>query len=336
MGAATTALTMSLLATHESPQAAAKGSCAGYASVFAIALSTVLSTQLTRLAQDGFHAPFFVMYVHIGLMALWLPAAHALARGERYIARARDVWVFLPLWVVSNYCLVRGLALAPAGLVQTLFGTAPAQVALLSRICLGEEFTPMRAGAVLLAAAGTASVGSGHWSNGRGGMETFIGGSYALGAVFASAAYKVLFKVRLGEPPLHAVLGFVGTLGFVASVLGLPIAWALAAGGLEDCWWDGSVPVNWIAVLGSAAIDVVYNTSMAYGLASASPVFISVGLILGTPANLTIDALASGHQVGPADIIGASLIIASFAALAVGNGKRPTLSQLQEPACINT
>ena len=46
----------------------------------------------------------------------------------------------------------------------------------------------------------------------------------------------------------------------------------------------GAVKVNWSLVFGSAAFDMVYNTSLAWGLAVSSPVFVSLGANVGTPA----------------------------------------------------
>lgn len=299
---------------------------AAFVAIFTVSAATVAATQVTKSAQRGLHAPFFVMYVHISMMALWLPAAKALANDTRVMASLPDVLLFLPLWVASNYCFVVALAHAPPGLVQTLFGTGPAIVALLSRAFLLEAFSLLRLLAVGLAFAGTAAVavGSGGWSThsgNDGGSDLLIGGAYALIAVLTSASYKVAFKLRLGEPPISVVLGFVGTLGLAAAILGLPIAIFLAAMGIEDRWWDDNVSVNWALVLASAAVDVVYNTSMTCGLAVSSPVFIALGVILGTPANLLLDAMVRGVPLGGVEACGAALIVASFALLAV----RPTL-----------
>ncbi|CAE7207999.1 unnamed protein product [Symbiodinium natans] len=275
--------------------------------VLATAASTVAATQLTHAAQSR--------YTHISMMALLLPLAHLLARGERYIASLRDVCVFLPLWVLSNYSLTQALALAPAGVVQTLFGTGPSQVAVLSRIFLAERFTFTRTVAVLLAFAGATILASRSGFQRQSGENVGFGSCFALAAVFASASYKVSFKVRLGTPPPHVVLGTVGTLGAVTAVLGLPLVLLLAELGAEDRWWSRSAAVNWPLVIGSAAVDVVYNTSIAWGLAFASPVFISVGVVVGTPVNMFIDATLHGEMPSLAQYVGAAVIAVSFALL---------------------
>ncbi|CAJ1338481.1 unnamed protein product [Effrenium voratum] len=283
--------------------------CPGEAllAVLLTASATVLSTQLTRSAQSHLHAPCFVMYVHITMMALLLPVARAL-KTDAYLASAADVGVFLPLWVVSNYCLVQALALAPAGLIQIVFGTGPAQVAVLSRVFLAERFSLPRAVAVALAFGGVLALAAKAGFDGRTAVDTLLGSLCAVAAVFASACYKVAFKVRLGTPPPHMILGVVGTLGAVTSIVGLPLVVLLAVLGLEDRWWSSSASVNWYLVFGSAAVDLVYNTSVAWGLAVASPIFVSVGLILGTPVNLLIDAVFNGVAPNAVQYFGAALI----------------------------
>ncbi|OLQ06672.1 Solute carrier family 35 member F3 [Symbiodinium microadriaticum] len=301
-------------AGHE-PVSRRKSSGEAIAAVLTTSAATVTATQLTRAAQSGLHAPAFVMYIHIAMMALLLPLARSLAQGGRYAASSRDVCVFLPLWVVSNYSLVQALALTPAGVVQTLFGTGPSQVALLSRIFLAERFTVARTVAVLLAFAGATVLASRSGFQRKSGMNVVLGSFFALAAVFASACYKVSFKVRLGAPPPHVVLGTVGTLGMVTAIFGLPVVLLLAELGVEDRWWSSSVAVNWPLVIGSAAVDVVYNTSIAWGLAVASPVFISVGVVLGTPVNMLIDATVHGEMPSAAQCIGTCLIAVSFTLL---------------------
>lgn len=288
--------------------------------VFIVSAATVAASQLTKSAQTGLHAPFFIMYMHIAMMAICWPVAKALGKGLRVTASLGDVGFFLPIWVASNYCFVAALSRAPAGLVQTLFGTAPAIVAVMSRVVLLEPFTTLRIVAVIFAFLGTAGVGSGEWSTDptKHSNSVLLGGAFAFAAVLAAASYKVAFKSRLGEPPISIVLGFVGTLGLVAAIFGLPIVVTLCMLGAEDCWWDGSVHINWKLVFASAAVDVIYNTSIACGLAIASPIFVALGVVAGIPANLVIDALVNDEVPGLVESVGAIFIATSFAILALG------------------
>lgn len=276
--------------------------------------------QLTRIAESGLDAPFFVMYVHVALAMVCLILAKSASRGKRVMASVCDVVLFLPLWIASNYCFVAALEYAPAGLVQTLFGTAPAIVAVLSRILLVERFSLHCAAAVFLAFLGTAVISSSGWRAGhvKHSLSTeMLGILLALMAVLAAAVYKVMFKARFGEPSTCRVLGFLGSLGLAGGIAGLPVAYALVVVGREDCWWDGSIHVNWPFVVASAVADVAYAVSIACGLAASSPMYVALGVILATPSNLLVDAILHRIRLTVTEAAGALLIGLSFAILSV-------------------
>jgi len=271
------------------------------------------------MVQDDLAAPFFVMYIHAAMMVLCLPAARVLAPASEHVrATVRQVAPFLLLWVVSNYCFTFALKLAPAGLVQTLFGTAPAVVTVLSRFVLAEPLTARRTVAVLLAIIGAVAVSSRGWAGASAPGGVLGGGVLSLAAVFAAACYKVSFKACLGEPPAFAVLRFVGTVGLVAAVVEAPVSLGLSVAGVEDRWWSSGI--NWSLLFGGAAIDVAYNTSIAFGLSISSPVFVALGTILATPANLAVDALAHGEIPTIAEACGAVIIVGSFTLLLMEPG----------------
>lgn len=276
-------------------------------------------------------------YVHIAMMILLLPLAWAFRKDDSspFLASAKDVCVFLPLWVVSNYCLVQALALAPAGLVQCLFGTGPAQVAILSRVFLEEPLTSLRILAVLLAFAGVLALAAHAQFQGDSALNVLLGTCCALLAVVAAACYKVAFKLRLGTPPGYVVLGVVGTLGLVATFLG-PVVLLLSFLGLEDRWWSGSVTVDWSLVFGSAAFDMVYNTSLAWGLAVSSPVFVSLGANVGTPVNMLVDAVLHGDWPSLPQYCGTVLIAISFILLVFCEGARPVTRVSQSLIMTNS
>eukprot|EP00438_Fugacium_kawagutii_P016010 Skav233577 [mRNA] locus=scaffold2520:94060:95016:+ [translate_table: standard] len=309
---------------------------AGLCAVCLISVATVCTTQLTRGAQNQLNAPGFVAYVHIAMMAFLLPLAWAFKKDDSsaFPASFRDVCIFLPLWVVSNYCLVRALALAPAGLVQCLFGTGPAQVAILSRIFLQEPLTRLRIIAVLLAFAGVLALAAHAQFQGDSALDVLLGTCCATLAVVAAACYKVAFKVRLGKPPAFVVLGVVGTLGLVAAVLGLPLVLLLSLLGLEDRWWSSSVKVTWSLVFGSAAFDMVYNTSLAWGLAVSSPVFVSLGANIGTPVNMLVDGVLHGEWPSLLQYGGTVLIAISFILLVFCENEHPVTSQVSQSLIV--
>lgn len=301
--------------------------------VFLIAGSQTAASQMTKSAQVKLRAPFFVMYVHTGLMTLCLPCSRLLApAGSRIAASAFNMLIFLSLWIIANYCYTNALRFAQPGLVQTLFGCGPAVVALLSRVVLREPVTHRRLISGLLALAGAAAVGSAaSWDTT--GHTAATGALFGFASVVAAAAYKVSFKARLGEPAGWVVLGFSGTIGIVAAILGLPVTIFLSATSREDAWWSSHTDVNWLLIFGGGLLDVVYNVSIAFGLSISSPLFVALGAILSIPMNLSIDALLRGVVPTPAEGCGALLIAASFALLVCeesrGHGAVPPRDSLQ-------
>lgn len=290
------------------------------ASVFMVTASAVGVGQLTRSAQDHFTAPFFVMSLHLGMMAPLLLLSWAIPKKSADCDLTPcDVCVLLPLQVTSNYLYVHALALAPAGVVQVVFGTAPAVVAAVSRLLLREVLTPLCVFAVLLAVAGTITMGFGARAADHVGPVTdtgteVFGTVLAFCAVLSAASYKVLFKKRLKSPGPQTVLRLLGYMGVVMSSVGFPIAALLAAAGVESQWWGAAAhDVDWALVIASAVLDVVYAVFVSSALALSSPVHVAVGILLSGLASMVVDALCHGAHQGVAKVCGAILIAFSFA-----------------------
>ena len=315
--------------------------------VVCIAVTMVVATQLTSRVQHGLDAPFCIMWAHAALMVLCLPGA-ALARrlrqrggggddddaaaaaaagggggggdpGSARAPRVNDVAVFLGLFVGANYSYVRALAYAPPSVVQTVFGSAPAAVAVLSRFALCEPLTPRRVAAVSGSLAGVALVSSAAWGAAGGGRpaarDAAAGVALAQGAVLFATCYKVGFKKKFGTPDPAFVLDFVGGLGAMAALTLLPVAAALVLASVEDGPRTWTAPAA-AAVVGGGVVDVFYNLFIALGLSVASPVFVALGTILAIPANVAVDALAFHKRLSPLQYAGAAAIVASFLLLA--------------------
>lgn len=280
-----------------------------------IALSQVLATELTRLVQDdGFNAPFFVMWVHAAEMSLLFPLSGVFFNPIKARARSADVVTFLIMYFGANYSYVRALQLAPASYVQAIFGTAPAAVALLSSCSsLREHLSMRRLGAVVCAGAGAFCLS---WRNGGSRHDS---GGLALGIVLAETAvinaalYKVGFKIKFGSPSPAYVTRFVGTLGLFAACLGAPVVLGLFLSGVED----SRISMRRVVILlAGGIVDVVYNVSIALGLAlSPSPLYVSVATMLAIPAAAAVDTILNHLQPSLGQLIGTSAIILSFALL---------------------
>jgi len=304
--------------------------------VVLIAVSQVSATELTRVVQEGgFEAPFFIMVVHAALLS---PLYVVGRRWERHnVSKAaaksssvtvvdekmtwRTAWTLLMAYFGANYCFTRALSLAPASWVQAVFGTAPAIVAVLSKFWLGEAGSARRwvgvagaiCGIVILAFA------AGSEKTDVSGFDIVLGLVLAQGATLCAATYKVYFKKKLGGPSPAYVLTFVGLLGFLAAVVGFPIAIIFAFTGVEDNFFHNAQDLSVYGVLASGGVlDVAYNTFIALGLACAdSPVYIAVATVLAIPLSASCDLLFFDVPITTNYVLGTLLVLVSFAVLSV-------------------
>mmetsp|Transcript_6787 Transcript_6787/g.21932 ORF Transcript_6787/g.21932 Transcript_6787/m.21932 type:complete len:348 (-) Transcript_6787:28-1071(-) len=299
--------------------------------VAVISTAQVAATQLTRLVQFDFRGPCHVLWAHAALQALCWPLAWPLAacltradahdagenaapkRGTRRFSPAL-VCGFCALFAAANYCYIKALVLAPASVVQTVFGAAPAAVVMLSRPVLGEALTVRRAAAAAGSLAGVALTSSAAWS-GRG-RRLLLGVALALVAVLCAATYKVAFRRRFGATSSAEALRFVGVVGAACALVGLPVVAVLEVLGLEDGVGGRSFRF-WLLLLGGGLVDVIYNAAIAVGLSLAPPAIIALGTMLAIPLNVVIDALLNGVRLTPPQLGGAACIVASFALLAL-------------------
>lgn len=144
-------------------------------------------------------------------------------------------------------------------------------------------------------------------------------GGLALGIILAeiavvnAAMYKVGFKIKFGSPSPAFVTRFVGTLGLFAACLGAPVVLALFLSGVEDRRLSTR---RVIILIAGGIVDVVYNVSIALGLAvSPSPLYVSVATMLAIPAAAAVDTILNHLHPSIGQLIGTSAIVLSFALL---------------------
>lgn len=102
----------------------------------------------------------------------------------------------------------------------------------------------------------------------------------------------------------------------------------MAATGLEAKFWAPTPPMNahaWAMLLGGCVFVLIFNTSIAVGIALTTPLFISIGTELTIPATMAVDVLVTGEAKGWGEWLGAGLLMLSFTVLvgagdAVGGG----------------
>jgi len=68
----------------------------------------------------------------------------------------------------------------------------------------------------------------------------------------------------------------------------------------------------WSALAGTAALQLVFNYLVSFGIAFTFPLFISIGTLIGVPFNAVVDAIFRGTEFGAYKIIACFMIIIGF------------------------
>ncbi|WIG57737.1 MAG: Permease of the drug/metabolite transporter (DMT) superfamily [Ktedonobacterales bacterium] len=193
------------------------------------------------------------------------------------------------------------LTLAPAGLVALLLYLYPALVTLLAVIFLREKLTAIKAGAVLVALAGTA-LAVGPEAGGR-----------PLGIVLGlltAAVYAVYIIVS------SHITRYAGA--FVASTV-IVAATALSYGGLvavHGATWP-STALGWAAIVVMALFSTVVGTvSFFAGLQRVGPTNAATLSTFEPVVTVALAALVLGEALAPVQLVGGALILLAVLVLA--------------------
>ena len=212
---------------------------------------------------------------------------------------------FTLLWVAANYLYVKALGLITATDVTAVFSATPAVVYVLSLLLLKERVSLLRSLSVALAIGGVVLIALAQRVEGIN-----VGGVVlTLGASLAAASYKVFFKVTLGDARLHTVASLLVLLSSLNIALLWPIWLALKLTSQEPFAW-GTVP--WADLCGSAALGLLFNFLVNVGVAYTTPLFVSLGTVVGIPLNAAADAVFRGVAISPMQIAGCCLVTLSF------------------------
>ena len=128
-------------------------------------------------------------------------------------------------------------------------------------------------------------------------------------------AFKRFFP---GEVSVLRLSLFLSLIGFVNCTLGSAPMVALGLIGAEQRFWASELATtSWVVILGGCGFVLVFNSSIAIGIAVTTPLFISVGTELVVPATMLVDLLR-GASPPWTQWLGSGLLIASFAVLLCG------------------
>ena len=250
------------------------------------------------------------------------------------------VLLFYPLWIVANYCYVAALKYVPASTMVSIFGSCTAFVSIGERIWLQKPCTIVRVFAVLLAVCGVIAYGVIESGNGSGSSGTsnnnnneeatakndnnntlLVGVLLGTCSSIAAAMYKVAFKKFLGSPSTIDVCLFLSVLGIVNGVIGAIPTVVLAHAGAETPFYHSNLTASsWGIIWGGSILILIFNASIAFGIAVTSPLFIAVGTVLTIPVTDAIDYfwVSKGETlVAAGQITASAAIVASFVFIAV-------------------
>ena len=220
--------------------------------------------------------------------------------------------VFYLIWLVSNYFAILALKNISSSLMVAVFSVSPAFVYLLSYFVLKDSLTTLKSMAVISAVAGVICIGvSQEIVNGN-----MIGILFAaLSALFA-AFYVVFLKKLIGTTTVATATVLLGVIGLINTVIFWPVILILDHMQLEVIVWS-EIPWEYLNL--SAVTGFFFNAFVNIGIAYTYPLFISLGTILGIPANIFVDWVIHNLEITFLQILGSGFVVVAFCLLVFSN-----------------
>lgn len=306
--------------------------------VFGIAVSQCGQIQFAKSTyQDGFFAPYFVQWFSTNWLILSFPlllsgsllrscASHE-SRDEllSVIRSSTDIYgsglrqksirmIFVSIsftifLLLANYLYVRALSVISPAEAQAVFSSNSAFVFVLSVLILKDTFITLKIFSVLLAVIRIVLMA---YADGFQGPSA-IGILLIIASSFSSALYTVYLKKFLGNNATVTQVGFfLSMIGFTNIVIFSLLVPVMCY--IEENIYISNTP--WDYICGSAALGLIFNFLINFGVCVTFPLFISIGMVLGIPLNALIDTLVRDLPFGPYKILGALTLILSFIVVA--------------------
>lgn len=125
-----------------------------------------------------------------------------------------------------------------------------------------------------------------------------------------------MFKRVVGNANSSQVALFLSLLGSLNALLFWLIILPLHFTRYERIDWSD---MPWKFLNGSGVLTLVFNYLVNFGIAFTSPLFIALGLMLGTPLNAVADYIFNDTDFGLYKIIASVLILAGFCLMLITN-----------------
>ena len=212
--------------------------------------------------------------------------------------------IFYILWAGSNYLYTSALSFTSASVVTAVFSSAPVFVFILSYVILKEIFTLLKLLAVILSISGVALIA---YSQGFHNIS-FYGVCFATISALLAAVYKVNLKKALGDTSMSNTAIYLALVGAINMFIFWPLIIILYVLGIEDV---SQVP--WANLVLQSLASFLFNSFINYGIIYTSPLFISIGTILGIPLSILTDYVINpAGQVTILQICGSGCVALGF------------------------
>lgn len=293
--------------------------------IFGVAVSFTCSSQFSKYAldidPDSFNAPYFMLWFNTTWMVACFPVflVYNLIRGTGFKGSLKQsspvlggswlwgflrVLMFLVLWSGSNYSYTKALTFVSSSIAASISSCNAALVWVLAMILLKDKFMVPKLLAVLFAIGGVVLISLDDEIN-----APWLGIVLALVSAVLAALYKVLFKYVLGDATLGQVSLFMTCIGLLNIVLNAIPTFLLIFFKAE---YLDVTKLPWGALVGSAALGLLFNFLIAFGIALLHPLVIAVGMLVGIPMNTVVDIVLGQVSATVLFICGSVCIVLSF------------------------